>query len=107
MSPLIKRNIRHNQITLQKTFLHLVTHEHNIKCYVPSLVAEQYDWMSFYASMTTDTNISMVSNTVMHYALPMKHYEVCLDILWICIKGKYPETAKNVLNILMQFSTTY
>jgi len=31
--------------------------------------------------MTTDSNISGVSNAVMHYALPMKHYEVCLDTL--------------------------
>jgi hypothetical protein len=44
--------------------------------------------------MTIDSNISRVSNAVMHYALLMKHYEVCLDTLWICIKGKYPETAK-------------
>jgi hypothetical protein len=106
MSPLIKRNIRHTQITIQKMFLHLITHEHNIKCYVPSLVAEQYDWLSSYASMT-DSNISMVSNAVMHYALLMKHYKVCLDTLWICIKGKYPETAKNALKALMQFKTTY
>jgi len=36
---LIKRNTRHNQITLQKLFLYLVTHKHNIQFYVPSLVA--------------------------------------------------------------------
>jgi len=57
--------------------------------------------------MTTDSNITRVSNAVKHYALPMKHYEVCLDTLWICIKRKYPETAKNAIKTLMQFSTTY
>jgi hypothetical protein len=61
--------------------------------------------MSSYASMTTDSNISRVSNAFLHFALQMKHYEVCLDTLWICIRGKYPETAKKALKILMQFST--
>ena len=43
----------------------------------------------------------------MQYALQMKHYEECLDTLLICIIGKYPETAKKALKILMQFSTPY
>ena len=63
--------------------------------------------MSSYASVTTDSNISRISNAFMQYALQMKHYEECLDTLLICIIGKYPETAKKALKILMQFSTPY
>lgn len=91
---------------------HLSKIEENFEKYFPFLNTEQYDWIRnpFVSSDVSALNINEEEELILlssDRGLRLKRNEMSSEEFWISLEKEYPLIAKNAINKLLLFSTSY